>query len=436
MAAGIGFESDRFGPLDPLRARAWERWLALGVPTLKDEEWKYTDLRPFRLEGAREVAPVSMRESHVADHWWEEMDCLRMVFVDGRWDIDLTSPLKTDGLEIRSFPCAVDNVPDEMAARVGTLARMEEERFEVSAHLGQLRKDPAHALAALNTATFRDGAYVRVARNVKIEKPIHVVHIAAGEGYVAPRIFLELEEGAEATLIETYLSAGDVEGITNVVAEIHVGRNAKLSHVRVQNESVVRGHVALTEARQEADSTYLHYNIGFGAKTARNDVNVFLAGDNLHCRLDGVVAIDGDQHHDNHTRLDHAKPHCDSFEVYKHVLDDRSTAVFNGKIFVHQDAQKTDAKQTNQTLLLSPAATINTKPQLEIFADDVKCTHGATIGQVRDDALFYLRARGVPLAEARALLVYAFAAEVIEKIENEPLRLVLERMLYEKLGTA
>lgn len=423
----LEFDETPFPRLANLRRRAWDLAVSLGLPTTKDEEWKYTDLRgigPLRKAAAAEPEACAVEAASFPD-----MDAWRVVFVDGRWSRELSSPIDEPGLEVGPLADAGDGL-----AGVGTIARLEAERFPVTAHLGVLKKDPVHALAALNTATFVDGTAVRVRRNSVLSKPIHLIFVATG-GYSAPRLLVEIEEGAQAKLVETYISLGDAEAVTNAVAEVSVGPNAHLEHVKVQAQSLASRHVALTEARQQADSTYLHFNVGFGAMLARNDVNVFLDGSNLHCRLDGVVALDGDQHHDNHTRLDHAKPFCDSFEVYKHVLDGSSTAVFNGKIFVHQDAQKTDAKQTNQTLLLSPTATIDTKPQLEIFADDVKCTHGATVGRVRDDAMFYLRARGVPEAQARALLVYAFAAEVLEKISIEPLRVALEATLFEKLGT-
>ncbi len=241
-----------------------------------------------------------------------------------------------------------------------------------------------------------------------------------------------LGEGAQARLVESYVGLGGA-AFVSPVTEVVLGRGAILEHTRFQQEDLETVHIATTAAHQAADSTFTHNNVNFGGRIARNDVNVWLDGEHTETSLNAANVGTGEQVIDNHTRIDHAKPNCHSFEVYKTILRDRATGVFNGKIFVYEDGQKTDAKQTNQAILLSPTAAMNTKPQLEIFADDVKCTHGATIGQLREDALFYLRARGVPKAEAESLLVYAFAAEVLEKIQVEAVREALERVLFEKL---
>lgn len=415
--AGIEFDPEVLPALADLRSRALSHHLAAGIPTTKDEEWKYTSLRElgelyFLQGGARPLAGADVDALALGD-----MPQVRVVFVNGLFNGELSSPLDgVDGLQIRLLS------QDSSADGLGALVKTENFPF-----------------AALNTATFRDGIAIRITKNAKIDLPIHVVFLAAADpnnavSYSAPRLVVHAETGSQAELIETYASVGGTSTMSNAVAEVFVAENASLEHIKIQRESTESYHFSTTEVRQERDSSFNHYSVTLGGKLTRNDLNVFLNGSNLHSRMDGIVVIDGAQHADNHTRLDHAFPHCDSFEVYKHVLDGQSTAVFNGKIYVHQDAQKTDAKQTNNTLLLSPQATINSKPQLEIFADDVKCTHGATVGQLDTDPMFYLRSRGIPETQARAMLVYAFAAEVLEKISNRDLVARLEALLDEKLG--
>lgn len=393
----------------------------LGIPTIKHEEWKYTSLRELASKSFAQAPELVLNSSDIDEFLFGGAEQLKLVFVNGRFSESLSSSFgDISGAEIHTLPVLAEERPEWLESHLGVLSKFDEFTF-----------------AALNTAAFDDGICIRVLRNAKVDTPIHILFVTsrAGESATFPRVLLVAEEGSEAFVIEQYASAGAPVGFSDAVTEVFVASNAKLEHVKVQRESRSSFHVALTQVKLERDSTYLTFNVNYGGHLVRNDLNVFLNGENLHCRMDGVVVLDGDQHCDNHTRLDHAFPNCDSFEVYKHVLNDKATAVFNGKIFVHQDAQKTDAKQTNQTLLLSPTATIDSKPQLEIFADDVKCTHGATIGQLRQDAMFYLRSRGLPETEARALLVYAFAAEVLEKISNEAVRKDLERQLFEKLGS-
>lgn len=403
-----------------LRARGAELHQRLGLPTTKDEEWKYTNLR--------EMAELRLTPPPEALVAWDErwayglQDPIRITFVNGRFTADLTTPLREiPGLEIRALECAAREKSEWLRERLGQVADM-----------------GAFPFAALNTASFDGGAVVHVGPGTQVERPIVVLHLsttATGETtpVTSPRNLIVVEPGARAFLLEAYASVGEGTSWANGVTEVVVHEGGSLEHVRLQDQNSSAYHISLTQVRQEARSAYNSYNICYGGKLTRNDWNVFLAGEEAHCRMDGVVAIGEGQHTDNHTRLDHAYPRCDSFEVYKHVLDGGSRAVFNGKIYVHQDAQKTDAKQTNQTLLLSSNAEIDSKPQLEIFADDVRCTHGATVGQVRQDALFYLRSRGIDVVSARGLLVYAFAAEVLEKITREDMRGCLERMLLEKL---
>lgn len=397
--------------LADLRTRARNAFERQGIPTTKHEEWKYTSLRPIA-EGFFAMATPSTVRHEDLDEATYVADAIRLVFVDGRLAVGLSSPTPA-GLAVTTLA----NDPQSFEGRLGELIDLDR-----------------HPFGALNTAHFEDAILIRIAKG-RLELPIELVFASTGSaGSVClPRLVIVAEDEAEATISETYVTVG-AGGLTCPVIETFVAPNAILEHIKVQRESTKAFHIAVHQVRQERDSTYRHFSVTYGGRLTRNDLEVFLNGSNLHCRMDGVYVQNGEQVCDNHTRLDHAFPHCDSFEVYKGVLDGHARGVFNGKIFVHQDAQKTDAKQTNQAILLSPTASIDTKPQLEIFADDVKCTHGATVGQLRDDALFYLRSRGIPRADATALLVYAFAAEVLEKIENETIREVLERLLYEKLA--
>jgi Fe-S cluster assembly protein SufD len=275
-----------------------------------------------------------------------------------------------------------------------------------------------------------------VPRNVELVRPIHIVFLSRADHgpFVShPRTLAVFEAHTSAKLLETYFGLGGVY-FANSVTEVVLGPDAIVEHTKYQQENGDSVHISNLSVHQESASTYTSNAANFGGRLVRNDLNVWLNGEHTETWLNGANVGTGGQVVDNHTRIDHAKPNCNSFEVYKSILRDRAAGVFNGKIFVYKDAQKTDAKQTNQGILLSPTATYNTKPQLEIFADDVKCTHGATVGQLREDALFYLRSRGIPRREAEALLVYAFAAEVLEKVTIEDAREALVQVLFEKLA--
>lgn len=404
--------------IDNARGAAWSDFVRLGIPTTKNEEWKYTSLRELTETAFLPPSRPDLNEDVIAPFTVGLENAVRIVFVNGFYCPELSSALRNvDGLEVRTLRC-----------KGGDLDTQFEKQF------GRLVKTDSFAFGALNTASFEDGAYIHFTKNGDIERPVQVLFLSTGGVATFPRLFIHAEEGSKGSIVETYGTLDAGANFTCAVVEAYIESNTNIELIKAQLENEATFHIALQEAKVERDGMYLTYNVTLGGHLTRNDVNVYLNGENCHVRMDGAYILDGNQICDNHTRLDHAMPHCDSFEVYKGVLDGNATGVFNGKIFVYEDAQKTDAKQTNQALLLSPTATINTKPQLEIFADDVKCTHGATIGQLRGDAMFYLRSRGIPEVEARALLVYAFAAEVIEKISIEPLRAELKRQMFEKLG--
>ncbi len=399
--------------LRPLREQAIAVHREHGFPTPKNEEWKYTPLRQIASHEWRLAEPGPAVFSKQLT--WAT-DGAKVVLVNGRFDRNQLSVTPVNGLVIKSLRDAIED-------------------DDVIDHLGQIANIEDYSMSALNTALFEDGLFIHLKRGTHVEKTIEVVHVTSGDGQiVTPRILIIAEEDTSAKIVEKYITDGDGTNLVLPVTEVKTAKHANIEHVRVQDESENTFSVALWVIRQEGESEYRSYNIAFGGAIARTDQNFWLGGEHIETRLDGVVVATGRQLIDNHTRLDHAMPNCNSFEIYKQIIDDEATAVFNGKIFVHQDAQKTDAVQTNKALLLSPKATINSKPQLEIFADDVKCTHGATVGQLEEEPLFYLRSRGIPKKQAEGILVYAFAAEVIELITIKELREQLEARLLEKLG--
>jgi Fe-S cluster assembly protein SufD len=404
------------------RDQAIRQYTEFGIPTVRDEEFKYLPLHVLNESNFKFGYGAHFERSQLSELQLGEIDAYTFVFVNGQFAPEASSMVSMpDGLEIDVF----ENLDADSLASIGSIATLQ----------GKLGSTNDERFVALNTSFLSEGLFIRVAKSKTIEKPIHFLHVVTTDEAIlsTPRIWVELAENAEATLIESYQTLRG-RSFTCPVTEIKLAASARFEHLKYQDESLEAVHIANIAVHQESQSVYTSNNVNFGGHTARNDINVWVNGEYTETWLNSANVGTESQIIDNHTRIDHAKPNCQSFEVYKTILKDKSEGVFNGKIFVYEDAQKTDAKQTNQALLLSPNATMNTKPQLEIFADDVKCTHGATIGQLREDALFYLRARGVEKSKAEALLVYAFAAEVIEKIGSEDVRVALESRLFEKLA--
>ncbi|MBS1728658.1 MAG: Fe-S cluster assembly protein SufD [Armatimonadetes bacterium] len=411
----------------PLREQAIRTYQEFGLPNRHDEEFKYTSLRALEEKKFRFGFGANTQREDLADFTLGQIDAITVSFVNGQYAPEISTH---DHLPKGVFAGPISELPDDLSeaveAHFGKIATLQ----------GKLGSTNDERFVALNTAYLGDIAVVHIAKSVTCEKPIHLQFITADreEGvFSAPRSLVILGENAEAKVIESYVTL-DGFGFTCPVTEVRLDRSARLEHTRYQDESLETIHVANTYVHQESQSVYTSNNVNFGGEVARNDINAYVNGEYAETWLNSANVGVGAQVIDNHTRIDHAMPNCQSFEVYKSILKDKAEGVFNGKIFVYEDAQKTDAKQTNQAILLSPTATMNTKPQLEIFADDVKCTHGATIGQLREDALFYLRARGVEKSKAQALLVYAFAAEVLEKIEIDSVREALEARLFDKLA--
>jgi Fe-S cluster assembly protein SufD len=404
--------------LGRLRREALDRFNELGFPTLNDEEWRFTNVAPLTRIAFRPAAPGRARltPEQTRRAAFGTDGGSRLVFVNGHFARALSSVRGLpQGVVVAGLAETLDAHPDWAEPHLARHARFEQNAF-----------------TALNTAFLRDGAFVSIPKNTGVAEPIHLVFLAGpcAEPTVAhPRNLVVAGAHSQATVLESYVGLEEGVYFTNGVTEIVLGDGAVIDHSKVQRESKAAFHVATTQFHQDKGSRFTSHAIALGGGLVRNDVNVVLDAEGCECTLNGLYLAGGRQHIDNHTRIDHAKPRCASHELYKGILDGQAHGVFNGKIYVHQDAQKTDAKQTNKTLLLSADAVINTKPQLEIYADDVKCTHGATIGQLDEEAVFYLRSRGVGREEARRLLTYAFANDIVSRIQVGSLRAGLEQVL-------
>ena len=421
LADFAGFEA-RVAPVSPrwlseTRRRALERFRVLGYPTTRNEDWHFTSPAPiteqeFHLSAAPggEVKVGDLEPFQFAEKAWPTL-----VFVNGRFSEELST--------FSTLPAGV---------RVMELARAwTEQPALLERHLSKIADFEQAAFTALNTAFMLDGAVVHIAANAVLPVPLHLLFVSdayAAKTVAHPRTLIVAERNANATVIESYVSLGEPRYFTNAVTEVVLEEGAQLRHYRIQRESERAFHVGTTEIRQGRASLYKSFSFATGARLARINVYTKLQGEGSEVWLDGLYMVDGEQHVDHQTRIAHLQPNCASHEVYKGVLDGMSHGVFNGQVFVDPIAQKTDGKQTNNNLLLSDHARVDTKPQLEIFADDVKCTHGATVGRIDEMALFYMKSRGIGAQMARELLTYAFAADVIERIELDAVRTGLEAL--------
>ena len=402
--------------LTGLRQEAFRRFEDLGFPTTRQEEWRFTNVKRIaETTFALAEIPAPLSRQTISPFVLDE-DYLRLVFVNGHYVGDLS---------------ATEAAPH--GAIVGSLyAALADHPALIEDHLGQLASGEPACFAALNSAFIREGAFVHVPRGVVVERPIHLLFISTGNSSPTashPRNLIIAQRDTQATIIESYVGLNAGVYLTNAVTEVSVAENAVVGHCKLQQESADSYHVATTQVRQQRASRFSSHYFSLGGKLVRNEVDVTLDDKGCECTLNGLYVAAGDQHMDNRTRIDHAKPHCHSHELYKGILDERAKGVFSGNIYVHPDAQKTDAKQINRVLLLSDDAVIDTKPQLEIYADDVKCTHGATVGQIDETALYYLRSRGISEDLARSLLVFAFANEIAAALPLEAVREHVERFL-------
>jgi Fe-S cluster assembly protein SufD len=409
--------------LEPIRRAAMDRFASTGFPSAREEEWRFTPVAPIAQASWRPapggVANITRKqlESFIFGH----AEWCSLVFVNGEYAPGLSfSGSLPAGVVATSLSEALPDGSDLLQRHLARYARVDENPF-----------------TALNTACFRDGGFVYIPAGVDLPLPVNLVFVTTGESAGAvthPRNLIVVERNARASVVESYVTlAPGARYWTNPVTEVWTGANSWVEHTRIQRESEAAFHVATTQVQVSRDSHYRSFSMAMGAALARHNLNARLADQYSEALLYGLYITHGEQLVDNHTVLYHDHPNCHSWEVYKGILDGRSRAVFNGKVLVRPEAQKTDAKQTNRNLVLSDFAKVDTKPQLEIFADDVKCTHGATVGQLDEVALFYARSRGLPADEARRLLTYAFAAEVIEEVALEPVRVELNRLLVERL---
>ncbi|MDR2273362.1 MAG: Fe-S cluster assembly protein SufD [Sphingobacterium sp.] len=402
------------------RQQAFERFEAAGFPTVKNEEWKYTNIhsiinKPYVLDVDVDIEGLDFSAGEIPN-----LDAYRIILVNGQYVLAVSELEKVKGLVVIPMDDAVA-----------------EPAFQ--AHFAKYADKSDNIMVALNTAAYTNGVFIHLKKGVVLDKPIQIIHVATGKEdfFAQTRNLIVVEPNAELELIESFITAeGTARNVHNKVSEIVVKENAKIQHYYLQVAESVSSYFNHTEVYQEKYSLYNNYNCNFpGASFIRNNINVRLDAENVESHLYGINLTAEDQLVDNHTVVDHLKPHCESYEWYKNITQDKSTAIFNGKIFVREDAQKTNAFQQNNNMLMSDNSAVYTKPQLEIFADDVKCSHGCTMGQFDNEALFYLRARGIGEESARILLVHAFAFDVTTRFSNEVVRKYVEELVEESLRT-
>jgi Fe-S cluster assembly protein SufD len=406
-----------------MRRAAIATFADLGFPTAKNEEWRFTNVAPIANAQFKPVLNYvndAVTAKDIDQFTLGERDCKRLVFINGHFAPELS---------------LISSLPESV--KVGNVANALKTSSEVlTQHLARYVKATDNAFTALSTAFIRDGAYIVVPEGCVMEEPIHLLFIATAHGASTvshPRNLIVAGKDSQVSVVESYVSLAKIPYLTNAVTEFVVGENSVIEHDKLQDESVMAFHVGTMHVEQSTRSTFTSNSISLGGSIVRNNITAVLNGEGVESTLNGLSLATGQQHVDNHTAIDHAKPNCVSHELYKSILDGKSKGVFNGKIYVRKDSQKTDAKQTNKTLLLSDDATIDTKPQLEIFADDVKCTHGATVGQLDEEQVFYLRARGIDEVAARDMLTFAFASDVIGRVHVESLRDRLDQMVHARL---
>jgi Fe-S cluster assembly protein SufD len=408
--------------LTTIRRNAISRFQALGFPDTHDEEWRFTPIGPIAQTAFAEAPSMQVTKAALAPVVVRRMNCTQLVFVNGRYSPELSTA----------------GALGKNVIATNLAAALERDPGLVDPYITRCASCDKLAFVALNTAFVEDGAFLHVPANVVVPEPVHVVYFSTAQKphVTHPRTIIVAGDNSQVKIVESYAGPDGERYLTNAVTEVVCGANSHIEHYRVQRESHQAYHISSTHVYLERSAVYAQQNFTFGGAIVRNDVQATMGGEGINCTLNGLYLANGTRLVDNHTTIDHAKPHCESHEIYKGMLDHQARGVFNGKIFVRPQAQKTDAKQTNQVLLLSDEATINTKPQLEIFADDVKCTHGATIGQLDETALFYLRARGIGVEQARAMLIHAFASDIIDRVTIEPLREALEETLLTELPRA
>ncbi len=409
------------GWLRSIRRGAIARFSELGFPTPREEDWRFTNVAAiaetsFSLprDGRVELGPQALEPFRFSGSV-----CSQLVFVNGRYApaISWLRPL-SEGVQIGSLAQTLTDAPGLLEPYLARYADYQHDGF-----------------CALNTGFMEDGAFVRIARGTVLEEPIYLLYVTSAPvpTITHPRNLIIAGDGSQATVVEDYLTLSGGVHFSNVITEVVVGENSVLSHYQIERESTEAFHVSTLRVQQGRSSSVASHSVLLGGALVRNNIHPVMAGEGGDCLINGLFMATGRQHMDNYMKVEHASPHCGSRQFYNGILDGQSRGVFHGRIVVHKAAQKTDAKQTNRNLLLSNEAQIDTKPQLEIYADDVKCTHGATIGQIDEDAIFYLRSRGIAETSARDILLSAFAREILERMKLEPLRKHLEALITQWL---
>ncbi|MEN9950100.1 MAG: hypothetical protein RLY85_852 [Bacteroidota bacterium] len=410
------------GSLHAFQEDNWAQFTAWGLPALKHEEWKYTRIRNAFSDKMVTASHALPQLADLHKHFLPGLEeANRIVFVNGRYAPEL------------GFIADNDN-----SLQVAPLQNAAEEDAEfISLHLGHSRQYHADGINALNAAFAAGGVYIKVKKGKTLSAPIVIYHFADstdGIRFSQPRVLGNIEAGAQAMIVEHYINLGKGETLTNEVIELCTGQDAVLHYIKLQDEGNNSSHTGTTHIRQLAKSLTHAVTLTLSGKIVRNNLNMVMEAANGESHLYGLYLLDNETLADNHTIVDNAMPNCYSNELYKGIMDGQSTGVFNGKIFVRKDAQKTNAYQSNKNILIGSQSSANTKPQLEIFADDVKCSHGCTIGKLDDDALFYLRARGISEDNARALLLHAFAMDILDQIKDESVRSFADQIISNRLS--
>jgi Fe-S cluster assembly protein SufD len=410
--------------LKGVREAAFTSFCQLGFPTLRDEDWRFTSVAPIANTNFQlaEVASGSVTEKDIAPYRLEGL-AAQLVFVNGRFAPRLSRlPEALKGLEISSLAEAIDT-----------------HRASVEKHLARYADSDKEAFTALNTAFFEDGAFISIPRGLALQEPIYLLYLNTGGSspqIANPRNLIVAGGNSQATILEDYVSLAPGVSLTNVVTELVAADQAVLHHYRIERESTEAFHVSTLSIQQERSSTVNSHSVLTGGALVRNNIQPVLAGEGCNCLINGLFISNGKQHLDNYMHVEHRSPHCGSHQFYNGILDGESRGVFHGRILVCKGAQQTDSKQTNRNLLLSDTAQMDTKPQLEIFADDVKCTHSATIGQIDEAALFYLRSRALDEAAAKGLLLFAFASECLDRMSPGPIRNYVSKIILRALPQA
>ena len=423
-ASFIAFEQnfDFNSALHQMRNEAFQTFEEQGFPTKKDEAWKYTSLNALIKENytifPKNETPVKLKE--VSKYFLHEIDTYKLVFIDGKFSSFL-SQTTHDGVDVCLFSSVLQKPKYQLI-------------FEK--YFNQIAKKD-ETLTALNTAFANEGAYINVPKNKIADKPIEIIFFSTGSEaalMIQPRNLIIVGENAHVQIVERHISLTENAVLTNVVTEIFTEKRGIVDYYKVQNDKQTSSLIDNTYISQQRDSIASVHTFSLGGKLTRNNLNFYHKGENINSILNGITILNDKQHVDHYTLVHHAEPNCESHQNYKGIFADQSTGVFNGKIYVEKEAQKTDAFQQNNNILLSDKATINAKPQLEIFADDVKCSHGCTVGQLNEEALFYMQQRGIPKKEAKGLLMYAFANEALENIKIPVLKQRITKLIAQKLG--